>query len=63
MLCMFRAAYEYPKTGTRGRITFIEERERALPWAAEYVKHYTNGYLLSLVELRPASVQRELVLT
>lgn len=61
-VCLFRAAYEWPKTGTRGRVTFVASRQEALPFAAEYVNKCVKGYLMSLVELRPAQVQEELKL-
>lgn len=60
---LFRAAYEYPITHKRGRITFVATRDRALMWAAGYVKYFCKGYLLSIVEDRPAEVNMKLELT
>ena len=50
---LYRAAYEQPMTGERKRFTFASNDANALRWAAEYVKKGSNGYLLSIVEVRP----------
>lgn len=59
---LFRAAYEYPITHKRGRITFTATRDRALMWAAGYVKYFCKGYLLSIEEDRPVQINLELSL-
>jgi hypothetical protein len=59
---LFRAAYEYPKSHKRGRITFVATRDRALKWAAGYVKYFCKGgYLLSIVEDSPVQINLELI--
>lgn len=57
----FRAAYEWPISHKRGRITFIATRDRALQWAAGYVKFFCSGYLLSIVEDRPVQINMRLI--
>lgn len=59
-LYLYRAAYEHSKPLKRGRITYVTTRDRALSWAAMYVKHFCKGYLLSIVEDRPVQINMEL---
>ncbi len=57
---IYRAAYEWPD-GKRGRITFLARSDKALQFAAGYVKFFCKGYLLSLVEERAAERNLELM--
>lgn len=58
---LYRAAYEWPRTGRRGRFTLAARSDEALPMAAEWVKKFTGGYLLSLVEVKPLETNLELL--
>ena len=59
----YRIAYELPKQPERKRCTFIEEDGRsAQQWAGRYCK-LLGARLLSLQEIRPASINNTLELT
>ena len=55
----YRARYEWPD-GRKSFVTFVSLRRYALAYAADYVRCFTGGYLLELVEERGAQVELEL---
>lgn len=60
---IYRIAYEYPITGRRGRATICARPHEILPYAANYVKFFCKGYLLSIVEDGPAQINNILQLS
>ena len=54
---LYRANYEWPD-GRISWVTFASLPHDALRWAADYVRCFVRGELLSITEQHPCAIQR-----